>query len=55
MTSLVSVETFPAEGPQQQIDHVLADRPFPVLTAGARQLPLSDHRALVVDLDVDGA
>ena len=55
MTSLVSLVTFPAEGPQQQIDHVLADRPLAVLTAGARQLPLSDHRALVVDLDVEGS
>jgi endonuclease/exonuclease/phosphatase family metal-dependent hydrolase len=51
MTSLVSAETFPAEDPRQQIDHVLADPPCSVLAAGARRLQLSDHRALVVDLD----
>ena len=50
---LVTGPTFPAPAPRLQIDHVLAD----ALPADALrdveilQLPLSDHRALVVDLE----
>jgi endonuclease/exonuclease/phosphatase family metal-dependent hydrolase len=46
------VKTFPAGAPTRQIDHVLA-RPRPqgtVVGVEARELPVSDHRALVVDL-----
>jgi endonuclease/exonuclease/phosphatase family metal-dependent hydrolase len=50
MTSLVSERTFPAHAPTVQLDHVLADRAPRVLAAEARWLPVSDHRALVVDL-----
>lgn len=50
MTSLVSARTFPAHRPVRQLDHVLADGGLRVVSAEARQLPLSDHRALVVDL-----
>jgi hypothetical protein len=34
-----------------QFDHVLADRPTPVRDVRALQLPVSDHCALVVDLE----
>jgi endonuclease/exonuclease/phosphatase family metal-dependent hydrolase len=50
---LVTGPTFPAPAPRLQIDHVLAEG----LPGGALgdvdvvHLPLSDHRALVVDLD----
>ena len=37
-----------------QIDHVLGRGSLPpVVGGGARLLPLSDHRALTVDLDQD--
>ena len=49
LTPLVRARTFPAHRPVKQIDHVLADGVLAV-AGRARQLPLSDHRALVVDL-----
>jgi len=50
--SLARVATFPADRPALQIDHVLAHGPVPDVTAVAtHRLGLSDHRAIVVDLD----
>ena len=51
LRALAAHPTFPADAPVEQLDHVLAD---PVLTARseARQMALSDHRALVVDVDL---
>jgi endonuclease/exonuclease/phosphatase family metal-dependent hydrolase len=50
LTALASAATFPASDPREQIDHILGDRiPTPV-SARAVELPMSDHRALVVDL-----
>lgn len=49
--SLARAKTFPASHPSLQIDHVLARGAVP--PAGGAQalaLPVSDHRALVVDL-----
>jgi endonuclease/exonuclease/phosphatase family metal-dependent hydrolase len=48
----VGVPTFPAPDPRVQLDHVLAHGPgLPrVAAAGAREMALSDHRALIVDL-----
>jgi endonuclease/exonuclease/phosphatase family metal-dependent hydrolase len=51
---LVTVATFPAPAPRLQLDHVLAHG----LPAGTRaegraaELPVSDHRAVVVDLEL---
>jgi endonuclease/exonuclease/phosphatase family metal-dependent hydrolase len=47
--SLVSGPTFPADAPREQIDHVLGT---PGLEGRGRvvRLPMSDHRAVVVDL-----
>jgi endonuclease/exonuclease/phosphatase family metal-dependent hydrolase len=48
---LARARTFPAERPGLQVDHVLAHGPVPAATAvEARLLPLSDHRALLVDV-----
>lgn len=48
---LARVRTFPAAKPSMQIDHALGHGALPPVTAiEARELPLSDHRALVVDL-----
>lgn len=54
-TPLVSAPTFPAPAPRLQLDHVLAAS----LPSGARaagrvhhQLPISDHRAVLVDLEL---
>jgi endonuclease/exonuclease/phosphatase family metal-dependent hydrolase len=52
MTSLARHATFPAERPDRQIDHVLADGLVTALASEARRLPLSDHLALVVDLEL---
>ena len=51
MRPLVAAPTFPTDRPRRQIDHVLAgtDRVIPN-AGGAVELPVSDHRALVVDL-----
>lgn len=54
--SLARVKTFPAPKPSLQIDHVLAQgRVPPVRAAHAWLLPVSDHRALVVDLGARSA
>ena len=48
---LARVRTFPAAKPSMQIDHALGYGAVPAVTAvEGRRLPLSDHRALVVDL-----
>jgi endonuclease/exonuclease/phosphatase family metal-dependent hydrolase len=50
-TPLVDGLTFPADVPRVQLDHVLARRCNPtVIATQVLQLPLSDHRAVVVDV-----
>jgi endonuclease/exonuclease/phosphatase family metal-dependent hydrolase len=47
--------TFPNSGPTQQLDHILRNDPAGVVQPrGARVVaaPVSDHRALVVELDI---
>lgn len=53
MTSLVQHLTFPADEPTEQLDHVLLEpggASLRVTRSEACRMPLSDHRALVVDL-----
>jgi endonuclease/exonuclease/phosphatase family metal-dependent hydrolase len=51
MRALATGPTFPADAPTEQLDHVLARGDVGEVTgAQVRQLPLSDHRALAVDL-----
>ncbi|WP_210503364.1 endonuclease/exonuclease/phosphatase family protein [Nocardioides xinjiangensis] len=50
MRPLVSGLTFPAGSPREQLDHVLLDGDLPPATGRVVELPLSDHRALVVDI-----
>jgi endonuclease/exonuclease/phosphatase family metal-dependent hydrolase len=48
---LVRTRTYPADQPRVQLDHVLGSGPLPAVTAvEARQLAVSDHRALLVEL-----
>jgi endonuclease/exonuclease/phosphatase family metal-dependent hydrolase len=50
---LARARTFPADKPSMQIDHALGHGALPhVVAVTATRLPLSDHRALVVDLAV---
>jgi endonuclease/exonuclease/phosphatase family metal-dependent hydrolase len=50
MRSIASAATFPAHAPTRQIDHVLVRGDLQATgPAEAVRLPLSDHRALVVD------
>jgi endonuclease/exonuclease/phosphatase family metal-dependent hydrolase len=51
--ALARMPTFPSEQPRIQFDHVLARAatPPPVVDARTVATPVSDHRALVVDLD----
>ena len=53
MEPLATARTFPSEAPTRQLDHVLARglEAWVVSGSGARRLPVSDHRALVADLD----
>ncbi|HVV29268.1 MAG TPA: endonuclease/exonuclease/phosphatase family protein [Mycobacteriales bacterium] len=49
--SLARVPTYPRVQPRVQLDHALGDGgPPPVVAARAVPMPLSDHRALVLDL-----
>ncbi len=51
MRPLVEQPTFPADDPREQLDHVLARGDVGRVTGvGGHDLPLSDHRALSVDL-----
>jgi endonuclease/exonuclease/phosphatase family metal-dependent hydrolase len=51
LTPLASGATFPVDAPRLQIDHILGDpAPAPV-HAQTLALPMSDHRALVVDVE----
>jgi endonuclease/exonuclease/phosphatase family metal-dependent hydrolase len=51
---LATAATFPTDRPQRQLDHILLRGASPrVMRVRAAQLPVSDHRALVVDLDFD--
>lgn len=52
MTPLVTAETFPVEAPREQLDHLLARGQVGRLRGSSvHALPLSDHRALSVDLE----
>lgn len=49
--SLATHATFPADTPEQQLDHILLRGHLgELIGSSAPELPLSDHRALVVDL-----
>ena len=49
LTPIAAAATFPAHRPSRQLDHVLVRGPFSATgPAEAVQMPLSDHRALVV-------
>ncbi|HST83831.1 MAG TPA: endonuclease/exonuclease/phosphatase family protein [Kineosporiaceae bacterium] len=53
-TPLVSSPTFPSSAPRVQLDHALAAG-LPVGTRALgriKQLPISDHRAVLIDLDL---
>jgi endonuclease/exonuclease/phosphatase family metal-dependent hydrolase len=51
LRSLAEVATFPADEPCQQLDHILTDdETLRVDACAAPRLPISDHRALVVDV-----
>ena len=55
-TPLVEAATFPAPAPRLQLDHVLAHGLPPSTRASARvvELEVSDHRAVLVDLELPG-
>lgn len=49
--SLATADTFPADAPRRQLDHILADGDVAAAGPGtARDTGLSDHRALVVQV-----
>ncbi|MGV0737279.1 endonuclease/exonuclease/phosphatase family protein [Mycobacterium syngnathidarum] len=49
--ALGAAPTFPADTPTTQLDHILTDDPALFVTdSEAPHLPISDHRALVVDI-----
>jgi endonuclease/exonuclease/phosphatase family metal-dependent hydrolase len=50
MAPLANGLTFPADAPTRQIDHILATQGVTAGHGAARELPMSDHRALVADL-----
>jgi endonuclease/exonuclease/phosphatase family metal-dependent hydrolase len=50
MAPLATGLTFPADAPTRQIDHILATQGLTARHGAARELPMSDHRALVADL-----
>ncbi|WP_298459130.1 endonuclease/exonuclease/phosphatase family protein [uncultured Cellulomonas sp.] len=55
MRALATAATFPVAAPQRQLDHILADGPVRALDGRAVDAGLSDHRALVADVEVEPA
>jgi endonuclease/exonuclease/phosphatase family metal-dependent hydrolase len=53
MAPLAAGATFPADRPLVQIDHILGDRAPSPRAGRVVRLPVSDHRALVVDIAND--
>jgi endonuclease/exonuclease/phosphatase family metal-dependent hydrolase len=54
MRPLGSALTFPADQPDRQLDHILTDDTrLRVDHCESVSLPLSDHRALVIDVSRD--
>jgi endonuclease/exonuclease/phosphatase family metal-dependent hydrolase len=52
MTTLGAACTFPADAPVRQLDHVLIDDTcLRALRTAAPEMPISDHRPLIVDLE----
>jgi endonuclease/exonuclease/phosphatase family metal-dependent hydrolase len=52
MRPLASGATFPAHEPREQIDHILTnDHQLVKMNDSVVEMPLSDHRALVVDVE----
>ncbi|SOX52687.1 endonuclease [Mycobacterium ahvazicum] len=52
MRALATADTFPAEVPDRQLDHILTDdRDLCGTTIETEPMSISDHRPLVVDLD----
>jgi endonuclease/exonuclease/phosphatase family metal-dependent hydrolase len=52
MRSLAAADTFPADNPCRQLDHVLVDDDaVTALDWSTPAMPVSDHRPLVVDVD----
>jgi endonuclease/exonuclease/phosphatase (EEP) superfamily protein YafD len=48
---LATHPTFPAPAPDRQLDHILLRGELgPVIASSAPELPVSDHRALVVEV-----
>lgn len=47
---LATHPTFPADAPLEQLDHLLVDGSLGSVASAAVRLPVSDHRALYVDL-----
>lgn len=55
MRALASAPTFPAAAPKRQLDHILTDHPGLFATRCQAPLaPLSDHRPLVIDVELRG-
>lgn len=52
MRSLVEAGTYPVEHPHEQLDHVLGEGSLFVQSGQAVHLPISDHRALVADVEL---
>ncbi|GAA1961628.1 endonuclease/exonuclease/phosphatase family protein [Nocardioides panacihumi] len=50
LTSIADHLTFPWDTPSVQLDHILADPPLRARSS-VRRLPVSDHLALVADID----
>jgi endonuclease/exonuclease/phosphatase family metal-dependent hydrolase len=51
LTGVADHFTFPWDAPRVQLDHVLADPPLRARTS-VRRLPVSDHLALIADLEI---
>lgn len=51
MASAGSHPTFPADAPREQLDHVLVDSALRAVASHAPRFELSDHRALVAELE----
>ena len=54
LRSLAAGLTYPADAPREQIDHLLGRGVRPTSEGRVRCLPVSDHCALLVDVELEG-
>lgn len=52
MAAAATHPTFPVDAPREQLDHILVEGELRAVSSSAPRLPLSDHRALLAEVEL---